>query len=563
MTPIAAAVGFYGKLPCRGDFLRRRVPQELLDIWDEWLQSSLAHSRHALQDKWLDAYLTSPVWRFALAEGVCGTGAYAGVMVPSVDRVGRYFPLTIVAQWPIGESPIDAACSGHRWFEAAEALAMEAPDTSDLDAFDERVIRLAEGIDASGVNESASLQQALRNAEFPHREGQWHVPLETVGSLQRAVNAIAARELERTLRPLSMWWTDGSDRLPPAWLVARGLPAPESFAAMLSGDWAKSGWNSLKRGAPAGIISPAPKSIATPSAIAPAPGAVISAPPATSSRAAPTIPAELELSIEFDDLPGQEPVRALEEEIPEEPQFQIVAHHEPISRRWNAPPQSVFFVTRPEIGLWGVTTSGFEDARHAAAQAVADLLQNIPPTGTLSTMVEEVRRSLHALRRQLARQGAGAVDPYELARVVVFLSRDSECALVCSGDVQAVRCRALSARFIIGVADFSGNETLPRVRESSGNSSANSLLDIVTGADEPAIVVRYESLQPGDSWVLAAAPLFDQPQLSLLDEAMTKSERDTVSSLSAVRIACAPEYAKRDGPLPVLLLAASLSPVEA
>jgi hypothetical protein len=63
--------------------------------------------------------------------------------------------------------------------------------------------------------------------------------------------------------------------------------------------------------------------------------------------------------------------------------------------------------------------------------------------------------------------------------------------------------------------------------------------------------------------LLAAAPLFDRPQLSLLDEAMTKSEHDTVSSLSAIRIACTPEFAKRDGPLPVLLLAASPSPVEA
>jgi len=537
MAPIAAAVGFYGKLPCRGDFLRRRVPQEFLDLWDEWLQSSLAHSRHALQEAWLDAYLTSPVWRFALAEGVCGTGAYAGVMVPSVDRVGRYFPLTIVAQWHTGESPLDAACGAHRWFDAAEALAMEAPDTTDLDAFDERVAQLAERIDISGVAEAANLQQLLKHAEFPHRAGQWHVPLEAVGSLQRAVNAIAVRELERTMRPVSVWWTDGSDRMPAAWLTARGLPTPESFSAMLSGDYEKAGWNSAGR---------EPKSM-----------------PAKAAVASVAVPAVAELSVEFEDLPGLPAEAILEPEFLEEPQIEITAHHEPISRKWNAPPQSVFFVSRPDIGLWGISTSGFEDARHAAAQAVGDLLQSIPPCGTLSSLAEEVRRSLHALRRQLARQDAGAIDPYELARVVVFLAHDNECAIVCFGDVQVVRCRALSAQFIIGVADFSGDATLPRIRELPSNGSANSLLDIVTGADEPALNVRYESLQPGDAWLLVAAPLFDQPQLSLLDEAMTKSEQDTVSSLSAIRIACAPEYAKRDGPLPVLLLAASPSTVEA
>ena len=791
MAPIAAAVGFYGKLPCRGDFLRRRVPQEFLDIWDEWLQSSLAHSRHALQEAWLDAYLTSPVWRFALAEGVCGTGAYAGVIVPSVDRVGRYFPLTIVAQWNAGESPLDAACGAYRWFNEAEALAMEAPDTTDLDAFDAAVMQLAERIDTSGVSEAASLQQVLKHAEFPHRPGQWHVPLATVSSIQRAVNAIAARELERTMRPLSVWWTDGSDRMPAAWLTSRGLPAPESFAAMLSGEYVKSGWNSVTReakgaraktgatsigGAPAGArtsssplggvfgaTSPSSGSFAgatgapsdsfggrplangtssgsyagatgmpsgsfagsasttgtpsdsfagrpvadgtssgsftgapgvtgtpsgssagrsvasgassnssagtaggtgTPSgsfagsagatgtptdsfagapgvtgtptdsfagrpvangtsngsyagahgapsgSFAGAPGAIGSSTGTSSgapgdthnfgnldaglhtsapSQAPPSVaqilnssPASVqdEFSVEFDASPV-EPFTSAASRADDQalaahdanadfelgyfdgPQLEIAAHHEPISRKWNAPPQSVFFVSRPDVGLWAVSTSGFEDARHAAAQAVADLLQGIPAAGTLSSLAEEVRRSLHALRRQLARQGAAAIDPYELARVAVFLARDNECALIWFGDVQAVRCRSLSAQFIIGVADFSGDATLPRIRELSPNTSANSLLDIVTGADEPALTVRYESLQPGDSWLLAAAPLFDRPQLSLLDEAMTKSEQDTVSSLSAIRIACAPEYAKRDGPLPVLLLAASHSTVEA
>jgi hypothetical protein len=47
----------------------------------------------------------------------------------------------------------------------------------------------------------------------------------------------------------------------------------------------------------------------------------------------------------------------------EDPHLEITAHHEPISRKWNAPPQSVFFVTRPDVGLWAVSTSGFEDAR--------------------------------------------------------------------------------------------------------------------------------------------------------------------------------------------------------
>src|SRR5688572_18349977 len=95
MDAASATVGFFGKLPCRGDFLRRRVPEEFVAAWDEWLQLCLTQSREQLGDAWRDAYLAGPIWRFVLAEGVCGTGAYAGVLMPSVDRVGRCFPLTI------------------------------------------------------------------------------------------------------------------------------------------------------------------------------------------------------------------------------------------------------------------------------------------------------------------------------------------------------------------------------------------------------------------------------------------------------------------------------------
>src|SRR5882724_4478562 len=110
----ASAAGFYGKLPCKGDFLQRRVTQEFVDTWDAWLQQCLLTSRQSLQERWLDAYLTSPVWRFALAEGVCGSGAYVGVMVPSVDRVGRYFPLTLVAQLNTEDCLLEVASEAGR-----------------------------------------------------------------------------------------------------------------------------------------------------------------------------------------------------------------------------------------------------------------------------------------------------------------------------------------------------------------------------------------------------------------------------------------------------------------
>ncbi|HEU5443177.1 MAG TPA: type VI secretion system-associated protein TagF, partial [Steroidobacteraceae bacterium] len=123
--PEISQTGFYGKLPCRGDFMQRRAPQGFVDGWDAWLQECLHASRQQLGERWLDLYLTSPVWRFVLTEGICGESAYAGVMLPSVDRVGRYFPLTLVSPLQPGSCLLEAACgTGRAWFDAVEELAL-------------------------------------------------------------------------------------------------------------------------------------------------------------------------------------------------------------------------------------------------------------------------------------------------------------------------------------------------------------------------------------------------------------------------------------------------------
>lgn len=203
-------MGFYGKLPCRGDFLQRRLPREFVDPWDSWLQECLTQSRQQLGERWLAAYLVSPVWRFALAGGLCGEGAYAGVLLPSVDLVGRYFPLAIVARWEVAVSPLMVACSQDRWFELVQALALEALDAPvlDFDDFDRKVAGLG---------------------------SHWYVPAASGRSVQTALSIVAFQAVERTLHPVSLWWTEGSNDFDPSVLCVSGLPDPGAFAAMLSG----------------------------------------------------------------------------------------------------------------------------------------------------------------------------------------------------------------------------------------------------------------------------------------------------------------------------------------
>lgn len=238
-------VGFYGKLPCRGDFLQRRAPQDFVDVWDAWLQECIHESRQRLQDSWLETYLTGPVWRFVFGPGVCGEGAYAGILVPSVDRVGRYFPLTVIAQLDANDCPLSIACDSAPWFEAAESLVLDALEAEalDFDTFDEQIALLRERLDVASAIESARLFGILRNSEFPGGPSRWHLPLGTTGSIQGAVNAFAYREMARAAQPLALWWTLGSSALSPSFLATRGLPEARAFVAMLSGNWAGADWD--------------------------------------------------------------------------------------------------------------------------------------------------------------------------------------------------------------------------------------------------------------------------------------------------------------------------------
>ncbi|MCJ7558216.1 MAG: type VI secretion system-associated protein TagF, partial [Gammaproteobacteria bacterium] len=125
--------GFYGKLPGKGDFLTRKLPRQFVDVWDDWLQSGMNATKQVLGDEWLQIYLTSPLWRFVLPPGTCGESAWAGVMMPSMDRVGRYFPMTVAAELALPVSPVMVAISCQPWFESVENSLLEALDNEALD----------------------------------------------------------------------------------------------------------------------------------------------------------------------------------------------------------------------------------------------------------------------------------------------------------------------------------------------------------------------------------------------------------------------------------------------
>jgi type VI secretion system protein ImpM len=89
----APALGFFGKLPSRGDFVRGGLSRDFVTGWDAWLQRSLADVLPKARDRWL----AGPSWQFQVSAGLCGAQAASGIILPSVDGIGRYFPLTVAS----------------------------------------------------------------------------------------------------------------------------------------------------------------------------------------------------------------------------------------------------------------------------------------------------------------------------------------------------------------------------------------------------------------------------------------------------------------------------------
>lgn len=204
--------GIHGKMPARGDFVVSDLPGELVEAWDSWLGHALAETRRVLGPVWERLFVVAPAWRFALAGGVCGPGAVAGIWAPSMDRVGRLYPLALMAALPAGVDPatVPAACVG--WFDRAERhlLALRGPP-------------------------------AAPAGPPPAGPGR---PRAAGGAFHRAL-------VEDLVGPLgdgaSLWWTRGAANVAPSLLACRGLPDGLRLAAMLDGDWSRWGWLDLER----------------------------------------------------------------------------------------------------------------------------------------------------------------------------------------------------------------------------------------------------------------------------------------------------------------------------
>lgn len=175
--------GFFGKIPTRGDFVRHGLPGDLVRALDDWWQVVLSGSQARLGTAWTDIWMEAPIWRFLLPPGVCGTGAVAGLWLPSTDKAGRLFPLTLAVTAPSWQALSETGS----FLDAAEAAGLVAVEQ-----------------DVTPEQLAAALERALAQASG------------SVGPVQ-----------------LPTWWTEGSALVAAGRRTTLAMPDTATFTSML------------------------------------------------------------------------------------------------------------------------------------------------------------------------------------------------------------------------------------------------------------------------------------------------------------------------------------------
>jgi type VI secretion system protein ImpM len=224
--------GFFGKLPSKRDFVASGASRPFLDMWEPWLQGSLAASRLALGDQWPGAYNRAPIWRFWLGANFARE-AMIGALMASVDGVGRPFPLAVFSGEGDGLLPPPEIEANEPWCEAAEATLLNAlSHETSFEDFARQVEAMSPPALQERLEEISGVEQL--NDGVVLVRGLTHQPALAFRAARRFGHRFA-------FAGQSFWWTVGGEGYEALALAVVGLPSTALFADMLTGAFGRAG----------------------------------------------------------------------------------------------------------------------------------------------------------------------------------------------------------------------------------------------------------------------------------------------------------------------------------
>jgi serine/threonine protein phosphatase PrpC len=236
-------------------------------------------------------------------------------------------------------------------------------------------------------------------------------------------------------------WTDGSARVEPSGLLLSGLPAPSTYAALLSGEWREAGWRVVKSKA----LAPPPSRNDT----------------WTSER-----------PIAYRSAGATDVGR---------------------TRRINQDA----FIERTEIGVWAVADGmGGHEHGEVASRMICDALAALVPGETLRATVDAITQQLGRINEYLYRTMASATIAGQTgSTVVAFVTRGTRSTVLWAGDSRLYRLRGGELTQL----------TRDHVAEPNGQSNERNAISRAVGGDESLEVdVANHSVHPGDRFLLCS-----------------------------------------------------------
>lgn len=215
--------GLFGKLPLKRDFIAHEIRQDVLAPLEIWLQTAVAASRSELGRNWEELYLVAPIWRLWIGAGVLGANC-AGALMPSVDGIGRFFPLLALYVCDDGETmPPPSYAPQEKWFAALEHRLLGVLE----EGASTQVDSILAGLSAPSLNGAAA------GAGQDHFKGGpvWR------GAADADTPSFLAATFEDDYREVardrSYWWVPGDGARGPVLHARNGLPDPYFHTRML------------------------------------------------------------------------------------------------------------------------------------------------------------------------------------------------------------------------------------------------------------------------------------------------------------------------------------------
>ena len=217
-------LGFYGKLPTYGDFIQKRLPTDFINPWHEWLQSGMVACRERDADGWMSYYLNCPAWSFVLAGGICGEQAVAGVTIPSVDRVGRYFNFTMASILPADTIPAVFASTHSEWLDGLENLALSVLEEElDQDGIEDMINDLAAELNLGPAS----------NTSFNSDAGFARVVSDDSAGVTELIPDLLHHLIIKEHDRYGLWWHRGSSQVSAQLVTCASMPSGEIYLGLM------------------------------------------------------------------------------------------------------------------------------------------------------------------------------------------------------------------------------------------------------------------------------------------------------------------------------------------